>query len=214
MSYIAERRLEEKEKRRVEILDAAEGVALEVGTDAMTMDQVARKARISRALLYVYFKDKPDLLFAVAERALGLLRERFVEAQAAHRNGLDQITEIGRAYVRFCREFPVYFDVLSKLQGHEAELKDTGSTIQACMLAGNRVHDVIVQSINAGIADGSVRADAGDARIVSFVLWAFTHGALEISRRKAEVLPFMGVEPAALVDKAIEISRRSLAAKS
>ncbi len=214
MSYIAERRLEEKEKRRSEILDAAEVVALDVGTDAMTMDQVARKARISRALLYVYFKDKPDLLFAVAERALGLLRERFVAAQADHRTGLDQITEIGRAYVLFCRQFPVYFDVLSKLQAHEAELKDTGSTVQACMLAGNRVHDVIVQSINTGIADGSVRADAGDPRIVSFVLWAFTHGALEIAKRKAEVLPFMGVEPAALIDHGIEMARRSLASKT
>jgi AcrR family transcriptional regulator len=212
MSYIAERRLEEKEKRRTEILDAAEAVALEIGTDAMTMDQVARKARISRALLYVYFKDKPDLLFAVAERALGLLRERFVAAQAAHRTGLDQITAIGHAYVAFCREFPVYFDVLSKLQGHEAELKDTGSTLQACLLAGNRVHDVLVQSINAGVADGSVRSDAGDARIVSFVLWAFTHGALEIAKRKAEVLPFMGVEPAALIEQGIEMARRSLAA--
>jgi AcrR family transcriptional regulator len=212
MSYIAERRLEEKEKRRAEILDAAEAVALDVGTDAMTMDQVARKARISRALLYVYFKDKPDLLFAVAERALGLLRERFLAAQFAHRSGLDQITAIGHAYVAFCREFPVYFDVLSKLQGHEAELKDTGSTLQGCLLAGNRVHDVLVQSINAGIADGSVRPDAGDARIVSFVLWAFTHGALEIAKRKAEVLPFMGVEPAALVDQGIEMARRSLAA--
>ena len=214
MSYIAARRLEEKGKRRAEILDAAEAVALEIGTDAMTMDQVARKARLSRALLYVYFKDKPDVLFAVAERALGLLRERFVAAQSAHRTGLDQITAIGHAYVAFCREFPVYFDVLSKLQGHEAELKDTGSTIQACMLAGNRVHDVLVQSINTGIADGSVRPDAGDPRVVSFVLYAFTHGALEMAKRKAEVLPFMGVEPAVLVEYGIEMARRSLAAKS
>jgi len=53
MSYIAERRQEEKERRRAEILDAAEAVCAEVGWDAMTMDQVARKARLSRALLYV-----------------------------------------------------------------------------------------------------------------------------------------------------------------
>ena len=48
MSYIAERRLEEKERRRTEIIDAAEAVAATVGWDAMTMDQVARKARLSR----------------------------------------------------------------------------------------------------------------------------------------------------------------------
>jgi AcrR family transcriptional regulator len=53
MSYIAERRLEEKERRRAEIVDAAEAAGREVGLDALTMDDVARRARLSRALLYV-----------------------------------------------------------------------------------------------------------------------------------------------------------------
>src|SRR2546429_4326738 len=60
MNYIAERRQEEKERRRADILDAAEAVGASVGWEALTMDQVARKARLSRALLYVYFKDKPE----------------------------------------------------------------------------------------------------------------------------------------------------------
>ena len=34
------------------------------------MDQVARGARLSRALVYVYFKDKQELLFAIGERAM------------------------------------------------------------------------------------------------------------------------------------------------
>jgi AcrR family transcriptional regulator len=56
MSYIAERRQEEKERRRGEIIDAAEAVAATVGWDAMTMYLVARMARLSGALFYVYFK--------------------------------------------------------------------------------------------------------------------------------------------------------------
>ena len=50
MNYIAERRLEEKERRRAEIVDAAEAAGREVGLDALTMDDVARRARLSRAL--------------------------------------------------------------------------------------------------------------------------------------------------------------------
>ena len=91
MSYIAERRQEEKERRRAEILDAAEAVCAEVGWDAMTMDQVARKARLSRALLYVYFKDKQDLLFGICERALVTLDAALREAVARHKRGLDQL---------------------------------------------------------------------------------------------------------------------------
>ena len=45
MSYIAERRQEEKDRRRAEIVDAAEALYAESGWDAVTMDQVARRAR-------------------------------------------------------------------------------------------------------------------------------------------------------------------------
>ena len=70
MTDLAERRREEKERRRDEMLAAALQVAAVAGFDALTMEQVARKARLSRALLYVYFTDKDDLLFALCEQAL------------------------------------------------------------------------------------------------------------------------------------------------
>src|SRR5262245_60391035 len=85
MSYIAERRLEEKERRRAEIVDAAEAAGREVGLDALTMDDVARRARLSRALLYVYFQDRTDLMFGLAERAMQMLHGRFVEAAERNR---------------------------------------------------------------------------------------------------------------------------------
>ena len=70
MSYVAVRREEEKERRRTEIVDAAERLYAEVGWDEVTMDNVAKRARLSRALIYVYFHDKSDLLHAIAERSL------------------------------------------------------------------------------------------------------------------------------------------------
>ena len=76
MNDLVDRRNEEKERRRAEILDAAEVVAASEGWDDMTMDQVARRARLSRALLYVYFTDKTDLLFGVGERAMSILMQR------------------------------------------------------------------------------------------------------------------------------------------
>ncbi len=81
MSYITERRQEERDRRRAEIVDAAEALYSEVGWDAVTMDQVARRARLSRALVYVYFRDKSDLHLALVERALDTLRERFEAAR-------------------------------------------------------------------------------------------------------------------------------------
>ncbi len=110
MSYIAERREDEKERRRGEILDAAEALYADKGWEALTVDQVARSARLSRALVYVYFRDKEDLLFAIGERAMRVLLERFVAALATRQLGMDQIEAIGRAYIGYALEFPHYFD--------------------------------------------------------------------------------------------------------
>ena len=80
MSYLAERREEEKERRRLEIIEAAERLYAGRGWDGLTMDQLAREARLSRALLYVYFKDRAELHLAIVARAFELLRQRFSEA--------------------------------------------------------------------------------------------------------------------------------------
>src|SRR5689334_9972195 len=106
MSYINARREEEKDRRRNEIIDAALEMYREVGWDAVTMDSVAKRARLSRALIYVYFKDKRELHLALSHRAMLLLRERFEEAIERPALGIDKIEALGRAYIAYAHEFP------------------------------------------------------------------------------------------------------------
>jgi len=161
MNYIAERRQEEKDRRRTEILDAAEAVAASEGFDALTMDQVARRARISRALLYVYFQDRDDLHFGLCERALALLQSRFEAAAARRGTGLQKIVAIGRAYVAFAAEFPVHFAALASFQAHEAGTEPGTGNVAACFTAGEKVHQAMFAVIEAGQRDGSIATSAG-----------------------------------------------------
>lgn len=215
MNYLVERRQEEKERRRADILDAAESVAASVGIDAMTMDEVARKARLSRALLYVYFQDKSDLLFGLCGRALETLHRRFVEAVARHQTGLRQIEACGRAYVAFSQEFPVYFEALARFEAHSPDVSkapaEPPSNEHECMLRGDRVHAVMVESIERGIADGSIRADIGPPLLVSFTLWGYMHGIIQLISTKANVLAQHGMSTQQLVEQAVAMSSRSLA---
>ena len=118
MSDIAARRQEEKDRRRNEIVDAAEELYREVGWDAVTMDGVARRARLSRALVYVYFKDKSDLHFAIAVRAMEQLHHDFVVAAEHAKTGAEKVLAIGLAYIRYAEEFPHYFDACARLELH------------------------------------------------------------------------------------------------
>src|SRR3984957_8470431 len=202
MSYIAERRGEEKERRRAEILDAAQALYAEKGWDALTVDQVARTPRLSRALVYVYFRDKEELLFAIGERALHLLRDRFVEAAGRHPRGLDQIEAIGRAYMAYAYEFPHYFDFCSRFHAHSMAV-DPGSHEGACAAAGDEVLATVVGAITRGIQDGSIRSDVGQPTLFAVTLWAFTHGLIQLAMAKSDDLARIGEAIPELSDYAL-----------
>ena len=209
MSYIAERRQEERDRRRAEILDAAEALYAELGWDAVTMERVARRARLSRGLLYVYFRDKADLHLGLVERALDTLRERFVTAREGKGSGLDAVEAIGRAYLEFARELPHYFDACARYQARVGP-DDADSSEVACANAGHRVHETIVASLNQGVTDGSIRPDLGDPYVTALTLWAFTHGVIQIVATKSGHIEHEGIAVERFIDHAFDMALRSL----
>ena len=211
MSYIAERRQEEKDRRRAEIVDAAEELYREMGWDAVTMDGVAKSARLSRALVYVYFKDKRDLHLAIAIRALETVRSRFIEASDRARLGLEKIEAIGRAYLAFGHEFPHYFDACARLESQVATEGEPDPQIEQCQSIGMGVHDMVVAALATGQEDGTVRDNLGDLQVTSRVLWGFTHGMIQIAMTKDKALAGAGISVPQFGQQAIEMIRYMLA---
>jgi hypothetical protein len=111
--------VEEKERRRAEILDAAEALYAK-GWDLVTVDQIARE----------------EILFAIGERAMCLLRDRFMAAAAGQELGVNKVEAIGRAYMAYAFEFPHYFDFCSKFNAHSGD-PEPGSHDLACRVAGD-----------------------------------------------------------------------------
>jgi AcrR family transcriptional regulator len=214
MSYLAERRQEEKDRRRHQIVTAAEELYAERGWEAVTMEQVARRARLSRALLYVYFRDKSDLHFAIVERALEALRTRFEAASDRFRTGLDRVEAMGRAYVAFALEMPHYFDACSRFEAHQPGGPGCPANEAACIAAGHKLHETIVTALLAGVADGSIRDDLGEPYVTALSLWGFTHGIIQIASTKSNQLAHEGVSVPQLLDHSFAMLRRSLAART
>jgi AcrR family transcriptional regulator len=212
MSYIAARREDERERRRAEILDAAEALYRQKGWAALTVEQVARSARLSRALVYVYFRDKEDLLFAIGERAMRLLRDRFMAAIATPALGLDQVEAIGRAYMGYAYEFPHYFDFCSRFQSHSVATQHS-SNEGACQAAGDQVIGTVVQAVATGIRDGSMRSDISDPMMFAMTLWAFTHGIIQLAMAKGPELARRGIAIPAFNDYAFLALRRMAESK-
>lgn len=203
------RKSEEKERRRAEIVQAAEELAFEKGWDNVTVDGVAKRARLSRALVYLYFKDKSDLHAALWERACDTLYLRFRDAAERHAQGYQKLVAIGLAYVAFAQELPHYFEAVSRFEA-KPSTEDTAEGEQRALARHRRVHELMVETIEYGKRDGTVRSDAGDSSLIAVTLWAFTHGIIQIVATKGPQLVDEGICQSALIEHAFSMVERSL----
>jgi TetR/AcrR family transcriptional regulator len=208
VNQLTDRRREEKDRRRNQIVEAAAVVAADCGFDAISMDLVAKQARLSRALVYLYFEDKNALHLALCERALELLQERFALATKDAHTGRDRLTAMGVAYVAFSQELPVYFEALARFQARNAaDLQQRGSR---CLELGDACDEHLTAAIREGITDGSIRADVGPPNVVSIVLWGFMHGVIQIAATKGALLTHRGTSANELFEQALAMTLRGL----
>jgi len=77
-------RVVDKEERRRSLLVAAKAAFTERGFAAATVEDMARRAGVSKGLLYAYFADKEDLLFSVLDADFTEALEQMREMAETH----------------------------------------------------------------------------------------------------------------------------------
>ncbi|MBL1271285.1 MAG: AcrR family transcriptional regulator [Marinobacter maritimus] len=148
------RREREKQARYNAILDAAEHVFSEKGYERTSMDDIARMASLSRALLYVYFKDKAAIQRGIMLRAGHSLSERFRKAKNTADTGLSQIRAMGESYYRFYLDEPDYFSALTKASTAMAEADETQTMEMLC--SKSELMELMIEAIELGLEDGTM----------------------------------------------------------
>jgi len=72
---------------------------------------------------------------------------------------------------------------------------------------------VIVQALVEGQADGSIRKDIGNPAQVCVMLWAFTHGLIQVGNNKKQEIARLGIEVSQLMEGSFGMLRYMLAAQ-
>ena len=205
---IAERRAAEKAQRRDSIVDAGEDVFKEKGFEKSTMADVAARAQLSRALLYVYFKDKDDLTIAVKARAMRRLREMFEVAAASKTGGIEKINAIGRAYLRYSVDHPMYFETV--VRPHPGEIADPPEHVEQAEREGQRIFEVMVEAIRTGMADGTIRSDIENPLHLAVALWFHTHGVITMTGQQQPVLDRYGMTRDVLCEESLRLNAEGI----
>jgi AcrR family transcriptional regulator len=89
---------QEKEQRRNYILDVAEKLFFLRGYDDVSMDDIANDVEFNKATLYLYFKNKESLFFAVVLRGTRILYAMIEEGIKNCRTSIEVLDNLGKEY--------------------------------------------------------------------------------------------------------------------
>jgi AcrR family transcriptional regulator len=171
------RREREKEGRRSLIIDTAEKVFAEKGYDLTTMDEIAKLADFTKKSVYSYFPTKDELFAAAVVRAVKVLERLFSDAVSAHSTGFEKVCGIGDAYVRFYKDYPSAFRILSIRRYGNPDKSGPGRDEIAAR--GEAIFTIMVESFVCGQKDGSVRSDISPVMAALHVM-SVSNGILEL----------------------------------
>ncbi len=102
--YHAPRRAEQASATRQAIISAASELFAERGYAAVSVEEIVRRARVTRGALYHHFEDKADLFRAVFENVQQDLARRLLDAAASQPDASKHL-EIGcHAFLEACAE--------------------------------------------------------------------------------------------------------------
>lgn len=104
-------RVRRRARTREEIVRVAQEVILEVGQEAFSLREVARRADYAPSALYKYFEDKDALIGAVATEALQILGS-YMGAVPTDLSPGERVVRLSEAYLCYAEEYPRHFALI------------------------------------------------------------------------------------------------------
>ena len=188
---IQERKAREKLRRHNEIVDAAERLFFTRGIDRVTMDDIANEAELAKGTLYLYFKNREDLHYAVVLRAIEILNALVRQAYEPGATGLENIRRMGEAYVRFFYQHPDYFRTIMLFDASRFERRMKILEPESPLMFFRSV-------IREGQNDGSIRSDVSPEEM-AILLWSQVSGVFEFIELRGTILNKLNIDPSEII---------------
>ncbi len=151
------------------VLDASLALIEEGGVGALSMREVARRARVTHSAPYHHFADRAAIIAGLAEEGFALLTTEMVAAIKKEPPGtIARFESCGRAYFRFSTRHPAYFRLMFRPE--LANPTEHPSVDEAAMSAMQVLVGCVSECQKAGTMP------AGDPTPIVLTSWATIHG--------------------------------------
>ncbi len=169
---VKERRKREKENLRQEILDAARELFVNEGYESVSMRKIAEKIEYSPTTIYLYFKDKAELLHQLTEETFAKLVQRLEQIKEKGGNPMECMRQGCLAYIHFGLKHPDHYRVTFILPLDHLIPEDSEHGFEGSM--GERAFAFLVEIVAECATHGLIRTPS--VEMTAQALWATLHG--------------------------------------
>ncbi|HEX5323217.1 MAG TPA: TetR/AcrR family transcriptional regulator [Capsulimonadaceae bacterium] len=171
-----EKRAREKQDLKRVILDAARELFATENYKSVSIRRIAEKIDYSPGSIYLYFKDKDEILDSLAEEGFRLLGDRLGSIKKT--DSLDKLREVARAYLDFAIGQPHYYRIMFELGDSFQETPS--SEHQARQTQNQRAYEIIRNAVRDGVSAGDLSSQIDEA-FATHILWAQMHGIASLA---------------------------------
>ncbi len=172
---IPERKLRDKEEMRSLILTTAMKLFVEEGFGNISIRRIADKIEYSPATIYLYFKDKDEILYALHTEGFEELYKRQLGVQSID-DPRERLKKHGEIYIRFALDHPEYYNLMFIERGPAKKFAENDQ-----WTVGRRSYEFFQQDVQRAIDAGVL--PRGSANIATFSLWSLAHGIVALILR-------------------------------
>ncbi|MDF2543779.1 MAG: transcriptional regulator TetR family [Herbinix sp.] len=180
---MARRKKEAPEFHRDRIAAAAERLFTRKGIASTTMDDIASEAAYSKATLYVYYKNKEEIVGVLVLRSMKMLLERVQSTTDANLGTKEQYKLICNELTCYQAQFPLYFEIAIGEINIDFDRTDVLEVDKETYEVGELINREIMQFLIKGIREGVLRKDLSIPQTV-FMFWASLSGVILMATKK------------------------------
>lgn len=154
---------------RQALLDAARELIVEKGPEGFTLAEAARMAGVSPAAPYRHFKDRTEILSALATSGFEAFAAQIEEAwQAGRPDAVTAFTRVGAAYLLFARSDPAAYKAMF-------ETSFTNKDFPGLRTASSRAFDTL-RTCSSALLESTPDKGRPPVDLMSLHIWSMTHG--------------------------------------
>jgi len=172
---IEDRKQRHKEDLKETILRAAKELFLEKGYEATSMRNIAEKIEYSPATIYLHFKDKNEVFYALHKEGFRMLVSAFKTLESVS-DPFERLKAMGHVYVNFANENPDFYQLMFVMAQPLEVLK---LDLTLCWDEGDDAFRVLLETVNECQQRGYFKGFEPNG--LSFMFWSTVHGLASLN---------------------------------